>query len=280
MKKLFLFLWRYNYFLSFFILFLFSFYLLVLYNQYQHTSYFTKYYEVSGKYNSFKTNIYNYLQLRETNNTLLLENIYLRENNISSFLRRQKGNILINDSVYNQQYTFIPCMVTKRTTYLTNNYLIIDQGAKQGIDIEMGVITSEGIVGIIQHVSANFSSVLILINTKSNTPGYLKKANYNGRITWHPNEGDNTISLMDIPIDAEVSIGDTVTTGNSSILYPASIPVGIVKKVTKEPGEDFLKIELTPSVNFKKINYVYVVNNLFKNEQKQLEELTKKELSE
>lgn len=85
--------------------------------------------------------------MKSTNNWWK-ENAYLRENNISALVRRDKGFVFMQDSVYQQKYIFIPALVTKTTTTLSNNYLIINQGSKQGIMPEMGVISSEGIVGI------------------------------------------------------------------------------------------------------------------------------------
>ncbi len=280
MNKLFSFLWKYNYFFSFTVLFFLSFYLLIIYNQYQHTSFFTRYYQISGRYNAFKSNISGYLKLKDTNTMLLIENVYLRENNISSFILRQKGQIFINDSIYQQQYTYIPSYVVHRTYELNNNYIIIDQGSEHGIEPEMGVISSEGVVGIVQHTSAHYASVLLLNNLKTSISGYLKKTGNNGRILWDAKLKYNFLQMLDIPIDANVNIGDTVTTGNASLLYPMNTPIGIIHEVIREPGEDFLKIKMKTFVNFNKLNYVYVVNNLYKSEQTELTQLTKNTLKE
>lgn len=274
MDKLLSFLWRYNYFLFFLIFFSFSIYLLVLHNQYQHTRFFTRYYEVSGRYNSLKTNFFNYLHLQDINQSLLKENTYLRENNISALLKREKGSVFIQDTVYAQKYTYIPAMVTKSTTNLENNYLIIDQGSNQGVEPEMGVITSEGIVGTVRHVSANFSSVLTILNSKSNSVASIEKTGYEGRILWNSSYSSELLGLSDIAIHAEVEVGDTITSGNASLLYPKNTPVGVVYSVEKKPGEIFCDIKVKPFVRFKSVRHVYVINNLYKNEEKELEKKT------
>lgn len=279
MDKLLGFLWRYNYFLFFSFLFSFSIYLLILHNQYQHTRFFTRYYELSGRYNSLKTNFFNYLHLQDINQSLLQENTYLRENNISALLKREKGSIFIQDTVYAQKYTYIPAMVTKSTTNLENNYLIIDQGSNQGIEPEMGVITSEGIVGTVRHVSANFSSVLTVLNSKSNSVAAIEKTGYEGRIVWNSSYGDGFLGLSDIAIHAEVAQGDTITTGNASLLYPKNTPIGVIYSVDKKPGEIFCDIKVRPFVQFKRLSHVYVINNLYKNEEKELDKITVESLN-
>lgn len=279
MNKLIGFLWKYNYFLLFAFLFIFSTRLIVKNNQFQHTSFFTRYYEISGRYNSFKTNFYNYLSLDDVNQQLMKENAYLRENNISALIRRDKGFVFIQDSVYQQKYIFIPALVTKTTTNLANNYLIINQGSKQGIAPEMGVISSDGIVGIVQQVSENFSSVLTVLNTKRHDLAAIKQTNYQGRLDWDPTYNYDYLGLSDIAIHAEVNAGDSVTTGNASWLYPKNTPIGIISEVDKKPGEIYCKIKIKTFVDFKKINHVYVVNNLFKNEERDIEEKTVQSLN-
>lgn len=279
MDKLLGFLWKYNYALFFAFLFSISLRLMIKGNQFQHTSFFTRYYEISGRYNSIKTNFYNYLSLDDVNQALLQENVYLRENNISALVRREKGSVFIQDSVYQQKYTYIPALVTKTTTTLANNYLIIDQGSKQGILPEMGVVTSEGLVGIVHQVSENFSSVLTILNTIHHDIAAIKKTGYQGRLEWDPSFSHEFLGLTDIALHAEINAGDSVTTGNASELYPKNTPIGIISEVEKKPGEIFCKIKIKPFVNFKTINHVYVVNNLFKNEQRDIEEKTMQSLN-
>lgn len=279
MDKLLAFLWRYNYTLFFLLLLSFSFYLVILNNRFQHTSFYTRYYEWGGKYNSLKTNLFNYLHLAKVNESLLQENAYLRSNNLSSLLKRENELVYLGDSVFSQKYSYIPAKVTKSTVVLENNYLILDQGANQGISPGMGVITFSGIVGKVWKVSPNFSSVLSLLSIKNAGVGTIEKTGYQGRLVWSHSLGSERLSLADIAVHAEVSVGDTVSTGNASSLYPQDIPVGVITKVEKTPGEVFCYIELRPFVQFNALKTVYVVNNLFQLEQSSVEAETLESLN-
>ncbi len=266
------FLGRFGFQITFLFLFSFSYYLLIKYNKYQQTSYYTNYYEVSGRYFSFKNGIVSYLNLREANEQLLKENSYLRMNNLSSLMRREKGQIIINDTIFKQHYSYIPAQVINQTLNLKNNYIILNQGDLQGVKPEMGVISSNGIVGVVKHVSKNFCSVLTVLNNKTNLSGRLNRSEYLGRVQWTDKDNTETISLEDIPVHADVKQGDTVSTFLSSLIFPQGILVGTVKTVQAKPGENFLDIQLQLGTNFRKLSNVYIVNNLYKNEHKELEE--------
>ena len=64
------------------------------------------------------------------------------------------------------------------------NYLIIDQRTQNGIEKEMGVISSDGIIGIVNQITANFSSVISILHRdlKINT-GFKKNGAY-GSLSW------------------------------------------------------------------------------------------------
>ena len=57
------------------------------------------------------------------------------------------------------------------------NFLTLDSGSKQGVQPEMGVINSLGIVGVIENVSPKYSTVLSILNTESPINAKIKKPN-------------------------------------------------------------------------------------------------------
>ena len=48
--------------------------------------------------------------------------------------------------------------------------------------------------------------------------------------------------------------------------------IGTINKISTKPGENFYTLTIKFSANLKNITYVYVINNLLKDEQKELEE--------
>ena len=75
----------------------------------------------------------------------------------------------------------------------------------------MGVASPEGVVGLIQDISENYSIVIPLINVDSRISAKIRKNNYYGSLQW---DGDNYrySYLNDIPYHVEVTEGDTIVT--------------------------------------------------------------------
>jgi rod shape-determining protein MreC len=73
-----------------------------------------------------------------------------------------------------------------------------------------------------------------------------------------------------------MKVGDTLVTSGYSELFPENVMVGTVKKLTAEPEENFLDIDVSLSSNMNNLSYVYVVTNLKKNELQVLDSVVKK----
>ncbi len=65
--------------------------------------------------------------------------------------------------------------------------------------------------------------------------------------------------------------GDTLVTTVYSAIFPEGVMVGTVKNSELKPGDNFYKITVSLSANFGNLSHVYIVDNLYKNEQKMLE---------
>ena len=133
----------------------------------------------------------------------------------------------------------------------------------------MGVISSQGIVGVIRGASEQFSTVISLLNSELRVSAKLQGSGYYGPLNW--NGGDyRYATLRDIPLHASVNQGDTVVTSGYSAIFPEGILIGFVDGY-QEKGGRFYEVEVNLSTDFKKLNHVYIVKNLLKQEQDQLE---------
>ena len=195
-------------------------------------------------------NLKSYLQLRELNEKLMEENILLKKEKLNKKL----------DSKYDNNYDLILAKVIKNSTKLTRNNLIINKGKKNGIKRDMGVISKDGIVGIINETSKNYSSVISIVNKDLKINAKHNKSNAYGSLEW--NQKDPTVvELNDISIDNEIFIGDTISTGGMSFYFPNNIPIGEINsiKISENNGFYSLKVKLFQKMN--NISYVYVIEN-------------------
>jgi rod shape-determining protein MreC len=215
-------------------------------------------------------NVEDYFYLKSYNEDLLKENAELRSRSTASFSMIVNDSYSVNDTTYNQKYTYTSCKVVNNSINRRNNYLTLNKGAKQGIKHDMAVITSTGVVGVVKDVSENFCTVMSLLHSKSTISSKIKKNGFFGPLTW---EGENFsyATLNDIPSHVQLVKGDTIVTSAYSLAFPENIMIGTVESLERKPGAIFFTVKIKLSTDFKKLNYVYVVNNLQKVEQEELE---------
>lgn len=271
MRNLFLFFWRYNFFIFFLMLEVVCGFLIIRNNNFQQASVLNSTNSVAAEVNSLVSSVTNYINLGTTNDALARQNAGLKSlipdvYYIDSALAR-----INSDTVFKQQYTFINSRVVNNSVNRRNNYLTLNKGSNQGIRPEMGVISGDGIVGIVKDVSDHFCSVISFLHKDSRISARIKKNGYIGSMVWGGYD-ENIGTLRDIAKHVKVNKGDTIVTSSFSAIFPEGILIGIVTEVNPETGDNFQDIKVKLTTPFGKLTYVYIVTNLFKEEQEALEE--------
>jgi rod shape-determining protein MreC len=159
------------------------------------------------------------------------------------------------------------------------NFLTLNVGTDQGIKQDMAVMSSEGIVGIVTNVSANFSSVMSVLHKDVRVNCQLKKDGSYGPLIWDGKDYRYCL-LTDIPTHAKIKSGDTVITSELSGIFPEGITVGTVESFERRQNEGFYTAKIKLSADLKKVNHVYVIKNKFKTERDSLETLTQKQIDD
>src|SRR5690606_32736257 len=137
---------------------------------------------VTGTVYQAANGIGQYFNLIKENEALLEENRKLKSIFHNLKMDTLKPNL---DSLkLDSNFKFRTADVYKNSYSQSTNYLTINKGKKDGIEVDFGVITSQGIVGIIENTSQNFSSVLSILNTRSRINAQLKKTNHIGSLVW------------------------------------------------------------------------------------------------
>ena len=276
MKNLFVFVWRNYYFFLFLLLEVFSFTLLIRHNNYQHADFINFTTRISGNINQSYQDITDYFNLKKVNKQLAEENTRLHAQTLKSFIIENMHETSVKDTVYKQQFQYLTAKVICNTVNKATNYILINKGSKDGIQRDMGVITSEGVVGVVKDVSENFSYVISVLNKKLKVSARIKRNNQCGSITW--NGADYHIcTLEDIPSHAIFKKGDLVISSGNSLIFPEGIPIGTITDYEIKNGESFYVLKVKLAVDFNSLNYVYIVKNLMKDEQVKLINATKDE---
>ena len=275
MQNLFRFIKKYSYVIVFLLLETIAGVLIVQNTYYQSSVIISWGNSIAGEwFNQFK-NITSYLNLASTNKQLAEENARLRQEIANSYITYNKREFEINDTVYKQQYEYTEAQVIRNTWNTSNNYVMINKGYLHGIHPDMAVISSQGIVGVVVNTTKNFSNIMSILHVNSKNSIKIKRTGVSGTLTWDT-EDYRYGTLTDIPTTHKLYINDTVITSGFSKNFPEGVPVGYIQSFYEEPGSGFYTIKIKFATEFNKLDYVYIVNNIYKEEQAQLIEATKK----
>ncbi len=209
-----------------------------------------------------------FLNYKVENESLIAENLRLR-NEISAY-RRHIGNrdsILLSD---NGRYKYLGARIIKNIVNSQHNYLVLDKGEADGIQRGMGVVTPDGVVGVIDNTTRNYCSVISFLNSNQNISVKLTRNGMFGPMSW---DGISTSKgiLSGIPAYVEVTVGDSVATSGYSTIYPPDIPIGTVTGAEIINGMS-QNIEIRLFEDFRSLHTVYVVMDRDKNELNRLSE--------
>ncbi len=213
--------------------------------------------EISGKINRRLSFIEERINLLKHNKELEEQNTRLL-NTIHNPLKNEAINLP-------GQYEFIPGFVISNQYSFSHNNILINRGRKDGVEPEMGVIGTNGIVGIVQKTSKNYAKVLSVLNTDTKINVALKDTNYTGFLVWEGNNPNN-FSVIDMPVNAHIKIGDTITTSGVSNIFPKGINIGKIINYKTVAGRKSYKINLISFMDMTGIGPVYIVKNNYKKE--------------
>lgn len=135
--------------------------------------------------------------------------------------------------------------------------VIIDRGSSHGVKVGMPVVNDQGVVGRVIETSWHSSRVLLIISENSNTDALTQESRAQGILQGN---GFNRCSLKYISKTEKIEKGNIVLSSGIADVFPKGLPLGIITSVNKMEGGLFQEIEVTPYVNFSKLEEVVVLN--------------------
>ena len=261
MRNLLQFLTRYSNFLIFLILEVVAFILICTSNEYQRSAVWSSANRVVAGVEEIKTNIVGYFRLRTENEVLVAENARLKEELM--LLGNQVEEQTERDSNYlysHLDWEYIPAKVVGITTNKQHNYLTINKGLRDSIEVDMGVVGADGVVGIVSAVGEKYSLVVPIIHTKISISSRLKSNNQIGGTSWDGRDY-RFVNLTEMARHVVVNKGDTVVTSGLTEVFPEGLIVGEVCETTLGQGDNYHQTKVKLSTDYKAIKYVQVLCN-------------------
>lgn len=151
------------------------------------------------------------------------------------------------------------------------NTLIIDKGANSGIQKNMAVITTKGLVGKVQSVNSDTAEVLLINDPNFSVAVRLQKTRQEGVLSG---TGRGFCELKYIPPEETVNQGDIVVTSGLDSVFPEGIPAGIVQSIRKTGIDFFLDIRIATFSAPQKTEEVVVVKPSFSAPKQSLRQAT------
>ncbi len=133
--------------------------------------------------------------------------------------------------------------------------IIVDVGENDGITVGMVARTDKGVVGQVINVSANYSKILLANAPSSAIDAMIQKNRTRGILKG---VGENGYVLNYVLKNSDVSVGDHVVTAGIGGVFRSGIPLGVVSAVRKKRRGMFLDVEVSPSVDFQKLETLFI----------------------
>jgi rod shape-determining protein MreC len=189
--------------------------------------------------------------LRELNVTLSDEASRLREASLENIRLRR-----MLDLKERSPAEYIAANVVGKNLQLLRNTITLDAGSDKGIALNMPIVTDAGLVGRVTGVSGGYAIGQIMLNKEFRASAKVQRARVDGIIAW---TGGERIRLLNVAKTLDVRVGDVVITSEYSSVYPPGIRIGVVVDIRQDPTSLFQNIDITPSVDFARLEEVFVI---------------------
>lgn len=219
-------------------------------------------------------NINEYLNLKTQNDALAVENAKLK-----SLLFNKKDTTAIKklDSLKGVKPSDIVVSKVIHNSYNSHeNYLTLNSGELEGVKPDMGVINDLGIIGIVDNTSPRYSTVVSILNIKSQINAKIKKSNHFGSLIWN-GKSTGFVQLIDVPRLAAIRKGDTIVTGGQSVIFPENINIGTIDKIEIDDQTHYYTINVKLFNDMTNLGHVYIIKS---KDREELINLEKKEKNE
>jgi rod shape-determining protein MreC len=262
--------------LLFLLLLFLSIALIVKNNQFQRSKFLLVAQDVTGRIYSVTSGFQTYMNLNATNADLV-KKIAELETEVQAYKQIlevrgdsvQTGSIGI-DSLNILIYQFIQARVVNNNISGVENFITLNKGADDGIEPDMGVLSANGVVGVVMTTSAHHAVVIPVLSPKFHLSCKVKNSNYYGPLVWDGKDARYTY-LTELPRHVDFKVGDTIITSGYSTIFPEGLPVGSIVDSQKQKEDNYNSVKIKLFTDFYTLNGVIIVKNSYQKEQKNLQ---------
>jgi rod shape-determining protein MreC len=197
-------------------------------------------------------------RLRQENDALIIENVQLNETQAENTRLRSLLDFAKGNPTYDFRGGEVVARVIGQDPNIYLDYIMLDQGERQGIMLGMPVVTERGLVGRVSQVHETTSEVLLITDPNSAVTAILQTSRSTGLVRGVAGRG---LLLDQIPQDSEVNEGDIVITSGFGGSFPKGLVIGQVSSVNRRDYEMFQRAVVRPTVDFTGLEQVLIIIN-------------------
>ena len=199
---------------------------------------------------------------------LVLENNELKERvkelerlyNAKRELEINYKNLEELSEIQNQyDYDVLPARIVLKDDSLWSKTIVINKGKRDGVVLNMAVVSGAGLVGKIIQVGYAYSRVLLVIDKSFKAGAMLRDTRYTGLVEGR---GVNELVLNYLPKSADIEPGDEIITSGLGGIFPAGYLIGTAKDQSFQEYGFYQYSTIKPAVDFNNLELVAVVKRL------------------
>jgi rod shape-determining protein MreC len=252
MQQIIKFLLRFQVGILFLILFSIAIALTINAHSYHQEKFLSSTNVVSSFFYNIRYDIISYFNLKKENEALQDENSYLQKALYNASVDTT------SESTIDTSYTVIKTKVIRNSFNKLNNYVLIEGGTNDSIKKNYGVSLPNGILGIVDKSSKDYSRVISILNTKLLINAKFKNNFQFGSLQWD-GESHEFMNLNDIPRSAKINIGDTIVTGGNSLIFPKDILIGRVERFALGNNLGYYTLLVKLFADMTNLNEAYII---------------------
>jgi len=203
----------------------------------------------------------NYFDLRRDNQALRAMNLSLSDE-VSRLREGKLENLRLRqmlDLKERGEYRTISASVVGKNLQMLRNTITLDVGEKDGVRVNMPIVNESGLVGKIIGTSSHYALGQVLLNKDIRVSAKVQRSRVDGIIRWN---GGRSLALQSVARTFDVQAGDVIVTSEYSSLFPRGIRIGTVSATRQIPGSLFQGVEVSPAVDFTRLEEVFVMTYL------------------
>ncbi len=167
---------------------------------------------------------------------------------------------MLGVSERNTSFSYEQAQVIGRTLDEWSSVLTIDAGSKDGLEKHDCVVTSQGMVGYISDLSDHTAQVTTIIDKNMSAGALVTRT---GEIGVAAGEyklmSDGKLKVSYLSKDADVVVGDSVTTSGTGGYFPKGLTIGTVESIKTESDGMSNYAVIAPMIKLSELTNVYII---------------------